>query len=166
MKIQTKLCDFTIREAVERDVPLIFSFIRKLAVYEKLLDEVAATEESLRESLFGGRRVAEVLIGEWEDTPVAYAVFFHTFSTFAGRPGIYLEDLYVTPEMRGKGIGKTMISYIAHIAKERRCGRFEWSVLDWNEPAIEFYRSIGAVPMDKWTVYRVAGDALDKLADL
>ena len=164
MQTQTSLQEFSIREAVEQDVPLLLSFIRELAVYEKMLDDVVATEESLRESLFSGRRVAEALIGEWEGRPVAFAVYFHNFSTFLGRPGLYLEDLYVKPEMRGKGIGKAMLAYLANLAKERRCGRFEWAVLDWNEPAIGFYRSLGAVPMDEWTVFRITGEALDKLA--
>jgi GNAT superfamily N-acetyltransferase len=164
MQTQTSLQELSIREAVEQDVPLLLSFIRELAVYEKMLDDVVATEESLRESLYGGRRVAEALIGEWEGRPVAFAVYFHNFSTFVGRPGLYLEDLYVKPEMRGKGIGKAMLAYLANLAKERRCGRFEWAVLDWNEPAIGFYRSLGAVPMDEWTVFRITGEALDKLA--
>ena len=164
MEFQTNLSGLAIRSAVEQDTSLILSFIRGLAVYEKMQDDVVATEEGLRESLFGDRRVAEVLIGEWEGTPAAFALYFHNFSTFLGRPGLYLEDLFVTPEMRGKGIGKAMLSCLAHIAKERRCGRFEWSVLDWNEPAIGFYRSLGALPMDGWTVFRVTGEALDRLA--
>jgi GNAT superfamily N-acetyltransferase len=164
MKIKTKLQKFTIREATEADVGLILSFIKELAEYEKLLHEVVATEVTLRESLFGTRQVAEVVIGEWEEHPVAFALFFHNFSTFLGRPGIYLEDLYVKPEMRGKGIGKTMLAYLARLAEERNCGRLEWWVLDWNEPAIKFYRAIGAEPMDEWTVQRVTGNALKKLA--
>jgi len=166
MHCQTTLPNLIIRDAEEQDVPLILSFIRELAVYEKMLDDVVATEEELQEHLFGERRVAEVIIGEWEGAPVAFALFFHNFSTFLGRPGIYLEDLYVKKEMRGKGIGKAMLSFIARIAKERRCGRFEWSVLDWNEPAIAFYRSIGAVPMDEWTLFRATGEALDTLAGI
>ncbi len=123
-----------------------------------------ATEEVLRDSLFGERRVAEVLIGHHGGEPVGFALFFHSFSTFLGRPGIYLEDLYVRPEFRGAGIGRALLVHLARLAKERGCGRLEWWVLDWNEPAIEFYESIGAVPMDDWTVYRVAGETLDKLA--
>lgn len=164
MNIKTKLDKFTIRDATEADVGLILSFIKELAEYEKLLHEVVATEETLRESLFGSRQVAEVIIGEWAERPVAFALFFHNFSTFLGRPGIYLEDLYVKPEMRGKGIGKIMLAYLARLAEERNCGRLEWWVLDWNEPAIKFYRAIGAEPMDEWTVQRVAGKALKKLA--
>lgn len=164
MKIQTRLKEFTIRPATESDTALILSFIRELAEYEKLLDDVVATEETLHESLFGERKVAEVVIGEWEDRPVAFALYFYNFSTFLGRPGIYLEDLYVKPEMRGKSIGKVMLSYLANLAKERKCGRLEWWVLDWNEPAIKFYRSIGALPMDEWTVQRVTGEALERLA--
>lgn len=164
MSIQSPLKDFTLRPATESDTALILAFIRELADYEKLLHEVVATEESLRESLFGEHNVAEVVIGEWQGQPVSFALFFHNFSTFLGRPGLYLEDLYVKPEMRGKGIGKLMIAYLAKLAKDRNCGRLEWWVLDWNEPAIRFYRSIGAAPMDEWTVQRVAGEALDKLA--
>lgn len=164
MKIQTELKDFTIRTALESDVTLVLSFISELAEYEKLSHEVVATEETLRETLFGERKIAEVVIGEWQGNPVAFAVFFHNFSTFLGRPGIYLEDLYVKPEMRGKGIGKVLLSYLAHLAKERKCGRLEWWVLDWNESALKFYRSLGAVPMDEWTVQRVTGQALDELA--
>lgn len=164
MRIQTNLDKFTIREAVEDDVALILSFIRELAEYERLLDEVVATEDGLRESLFGERRMADVVIGEWQRDPVAFALYFHNFSTFLGRPGLYLEDLYVKPEMRGMGIGKIMLSYLAHVAKERGCGRLEWWVLDWNEPAIRFYRSIGAVAMDEWTVQRLTGMALERLA--
>lgn len=164
MRIETKLKEFTIRVASEADVSLILSFVKELAEYEKLLDEVVATEDMLRESLFGSRPVAEVLIGEWNGSPVAFAVFFHNFSTFLGRSGLYLEDLYVKPEMRGKGIGKILLSYLAHLASERKCGRLEWWVLDWNEPAIKFYRSLGAVPMNEWTVQRVTGEALEQLA--
>ena len=164
MKVNTKLKEFAIRTATEADIGLILSFIRELAEYEKLLDEVVATEEILRESLFGARQVAEIVIGEWEGSPVSFALFFHNFSTFLGLPGIYLEDLYVKPEMRGKGIGKIMLSYLANLARERNCGRLEWWVLDWNEPAIKFYHSIGAVPMNEWTVQRVTGTALKQLA--
>ncbi|MEE9144280.1 MAG: GNAT family N-acetyltransferase, partial [Candidatus Binatia bacterium] len=126
--------------------------------------EVVATEELLRETLFGDRPVAEVILGHFDGEPVGFALFFHNYSPFLGRPGIYLEDLYVKPEMRGKGFGRIMLSYVARLAKERRCGRLEWSVLDWNEPALKFYKSIGAVPMDEWTTQRVTGDALDLLA--
>ncbi|MDI3310127.1 MAG: GNAT family N-acetyltransferase [Thermoanaerobacterium sp.] len=154
---------FKIRFAVENDVPLILNFIKDLAEYEKLLSEVVATEELLKESLFE-RKVAEVVIGEYDGEPVGYALFFHNFSTFLGRPGIYLEDLYIKPEMRGKGFGKIMLAFLAKLALERNCGRLEWSCLDWNEPSIKFYRQIGAVPMDEWTVYRVYDKALVDLA--
>ena len=153
-----------VREATVDDVPLILSFIRELAEYEKLSHEVVATEEGLRESLFGGRRYAEVLIAEQEGTPAGFALFFHNFSTFLGKPGIYLEDLYVKPEFRGAGIGKELLAHLARLAKGRDCGRLEWWVLDWNEPSIGFYEKLGAVPMDDWTVYRVTGEALEELA--
>ncbi len=156
--------EIEIRPATEEDVPLILSFIRELAEYERLSHEVSATEDLLRESLFGERRGAEVVIGDHGGEPAGFALFFHNFSTFLGRPGIYLEDLYVKPEFRGKGIGRAMLAYLARVAKERDCGRLEWSVLDWNDPAIELYKSIGAVPMDGWTVYRATGEALDELA--
>ena len=145
-------------------MPLILSFIKELAEYERLSHEVSATEDLLRVHLFGERREAEVVIGQHADEPAGFALFFHNFSTFLGRPGIYLEDLYVKPAFRGNGIGRAMLVYLAGLAKERDCGRLEWSVLDWNEPAIGLYRGVGAVPMDDWTVYRVAGEALQKLA--
>ncbi len=157
------MAETQIREASERDVPLILSFIRELAEYEKLSREVVATEEGLRESLFAGRRYAEVLIAEHDGAPAGFALFFHNFSTFLGKPGIYLEDVYVRPEFRGTGIGRQLLVKLAHLALERGCGRLEWSVLDWNEPSIGFYRQLGAVAMDDWTVYRVSGDALRKL---
>ncbi|WP_205623399.1 GNAT family N-acetyltransferase [Desulfosporosinus sp. HMP52] len=161
--MNTRLANFKLRFAKAEDIPLILSFIKELADYEKMLDQVVATEEILRESLFELKK-AEILIGEYEDRPVAFALFFHNFSTFLGRPGIYLEDLYVKPEMRGKGIGKIILSQLAKIAIERKCGRLEWWCLDWNEPSIEFYKSKGAVPMEDWTVYRVTNEALVKLA--
>ncbi|WP_354095394.1 GNAT family N-acetyltransferase [Clostridium gasigenes] len=163
MLIDTKLDDFKLRFAEIKDVSLILEFIRELADYEKMLHEVVTTEEVLIESLFE-RKMAEVIIGEYKNKPVAFALFFHNFSTFLGRPGTYLEDLYVKPEMRGKGIGKIMLSFLAKLSVERKCGRLEWWCLDWNEPSIKFYKQMGAVPMDKWTVYRVHDDALDKLA--
>lgn len=158
------MTEIGIRPASEEDVPLILSFIKELAEYERLSNEVSATEDLLRFHLFGERREAEVVIGQHADEPAGFALFFHNFSTFLGRPGIYLEDLYVKPAFRGNGIGRAMLVYLAGLAKERDCGRLEWSVLDWNEPAIGLYRGIGAVPMDDWTVYRVAGEALQKLA--
>ena len=149
--------------ATERDVAVILSFIRKLAEYEKLSHQVAATEELLRETLFGERRVAEILIAYVADEPAGFALYFHNFSTFLGRPGIYLEDLFVEPAHRAKGIGKALLIEIAKIAKERDCGRLEWAVLDWNRPAIDFYRGLGAIPLDDWTLFRVTGDGLDNL---
>jgi len=156
---------FDIQFATKKDVPLILYFIRELAKYEKLLHEVEATTEILEETLFGDKSNAEVILGYLNDKPVAFALFFHNFSTFLGRSGIYLEDLYVKPETRGKGIGKKMLSYLAGLAKERKCGRLEWWVLDWNKSAIEFYKKIGAKAMDEWTVFRVTDQALDDLAE-
>lgn len=155
---------FVIRQAEEKDVPLLLSFIRELAEYEKLPNEVVATEATLKETLFGNRPYAEALLGECESAPAAFAIFFHNYSTFLGCPGLYLEDVFVKPEFRGKGFGKKMLAYLAKLAVDRGCGRFEWSVLDWNTPAIDFYRSLGAKPMDEWTVQRLTGDALRKLA--
>lgn len=163
MRMNTSLDDFTLRFAEAKDTTLILEFIKELAIYEKMLPEVVATEEVLQESLFE-RKMAEVLIGEYKDKPVAFALFFHNFSTFLGKPGIYLEDLYVQPEMRGKGIGNRMLSFLAKLAVQRNCGRLEWSCLDWNEPSIQFYKHIGAVPMEDWTVYRVQDEKLDILA--
>jgi GNAT superfamily N-acetyltransferase len=153
-----------IAPATERDVAVILGFIRKLAEYEKLSHQVTATEEGLRDTLFGPRPVAEVLIAYLGNEPAGFALYFHNFSTFLGRPGIYLEDLFVEPAHRGKGIGKALLIEIARIAKERNCGRFEWAVLDWNQPAIEFYRGLGAIPLDDWRLFRVTGEALDNLA--
>jgi GNAT superfamily N-acetyltransferase len=132
-------------------IPLILSFIKELAEYEKLLHEVVATEDILKETLFGENAYAEVIIGYLNDDPISFALFFHNFSTFLSRPGIYLEDLFVKPEVRGKGIGQKMLSYLAHLAKERRCGRLEWRVLDWNKTAISFYKKLGAKAMNEWT---------------
>ena len=153
-----------IREATEEDAPLILSLISELAEYEKLSTEVVATEEDLRESIFGERRYAEVLIAEHDGAPAGFALFFHNFSTFLGKPGIYLEDLYVRPVFRGAGLGKRLLVSLASLAKARGCGRLEWWVLDWNEPSIGFYKKLGAAPMDDWTVYRVSGAALEELA--
>ncbi|MCG3161256.1 MAG: hypothetical protein JMDDDDMK_02407 [Acidobacteria bacterium] len=157
--------DFEIKAATASDAPVILSFIKKLAVYEKLADEVTATEDTLRETLFGERRYAEVIIGYHRGEPAGFALFFHNYSTFLGRPGIYLEDLYVDEQHRGKGFGKALLAHLARLTKERNCGRLEWSVLDWNEPSINFYKSLGARPMDDWTIFRVTGEALDKLAN-
>lgn len=165
MKISTEIPDFEIRPASEDDVPIILSFIKELAEYERLSHEVIATEDALRECLFGERRFAEVVIGYYGNDPVGFALFFYNFSTFLSKPGIYLEDLYVKPEFRRRGYGRVLLLYLARLAKERGCGRFEWSALDWNEPAINFYKNLGAVPMDEWTVYRVTGETLSRLAD-
>lgn len=154
----------TIREATAGDVALILRFIRELAEYERLAHEVVATEESLASSLFGPKRYAEVLIAEVSNEPVGFALYFHNFSTFVGRPGIYLEDLYIRPELRGRGFGRALLSRLAAIALERNCGRVEWAVLNWNDSAISFYRSLGALPMDQWTVFRITGDSLLSLA--
>lgn len=162
--VDTKINGFKIRFAQPADVPLILEFFKELAEYEGMLDEVVATEQILTESLFV-RRSAEVIIGEDHHKPVAFALFFHNFSTFLGRPGIYLEDLYVKPEARGKGIGKLILSFLAKLAVERNCGRLEWACLDWNELAINFYKHLGAIPMDDWTVYRVCGENLTVLAN-
>ena len=155
----------TIRPAVASDTPLILTLIRELAEFEKLLHEVVATEEQLREKLFGPEAVPEVLIAEADGKGVGFALFFHNFSTFLAKPGIYLEDLFVKPEFRSKSIGLKLLQAIAKIAVERDCGRFEWSVLDWNERAISFYHRLGARPQNEWTVQRLTGDALKALAE-
>lgn len=159
------MTSFVIRPATEQDVPVVLSFIRQLAEYERLLDQAVVTEAALRDSLFGPNRHAEVLLAFADHKPVGFAVFFHNFSTFLGRSGLYLEDLFVLPDMRGKGYGKALLVELARIARERKCGRFEWAVLDWNEPSIEFYKKLGAAPMDEWTIFRVTGDALERLAN-
>jgi GNAT superfamily N-acetyltransferase len=153
-----------IRKAEIADCPLILEFIKGLAEYEKLLHEVVATPELLKETLFGAQPKAEVLIAEWNKQPAGFALFFHNYSTFLGRPGIYLEDLFVLPSLRAHGIGKGLLKHLAQIAVERNCGRLEWSVLDWNKPAIDFYVSIGASPMDEWTIYRLTGENLKSFA--
>jgi GNAT superfamily N-acetyltransferase len=153
-----------LRFATEDDVAVVLELIRGLAEYEKLAHEVVADESTLRATLFGERRVAEVVIADHDGAPAGFALFFHNYSTFLGRPGIYLEDLFVRPELRGRGLGETLLAFLAKLAVERGCGRFEWSVLDWNEPAIRFYERLGARAMDEWTVYRVTGAALTDLA--
>lgn len=150
--------------ATRNDLSLILGLIKELAEYERLAHDVVATEDVLSETLFGERPYAEVVLAYYDDEPVGYALYFHSYSTFLGRPGLYLEDLFVRPAVRGKGIGKALLAFVAHVASERTCGRLEWSVLDWNEPAIGFYKSLGAKPMDAWTVYRMEGDALARLA--
>jgi GNAT superfamily N-acetyltransferase len=154
----------SIRAATPADISLIGQFIRDLAEYEKLAHEVRFDEAVMAQKLFGPRPFAEVLIGEIDGTPQGFALFFHNFSTFEGRPGIYLEDLFVRPDARGSGLGKALLGKLAALAMERDCARLEWSVLDWNTPAIDFYKALGARPMDEWTVYRVDGDALTGLA--
>lgn len=153
-----------IRPATVEDCALIRHFILELAIYEKLEDEVKASEDDIRTSLFGDRPQAEVIIAERAGEPIGFALFFHNYSTFLGRHGLYLEDLFVIPEARGSGAGKALLKYLANTALERGCGRFEWWVLDWNKPSIDFYKSLGAEPMDDWTVFRLTGDALEKLA--
>ena len=159
----TPVADLYFRFATRADVPVILQLVRELAEFEKLLDQVTAEEAVLAEALFGGRRVAEVVLAELKNEPVGFAVFFHNFSTFLGRAGLYLEDLYVRPHARGLGVGRWLISFVAKIAVERKCGRFEWSVLDWNTHALDFYRRLSAVPMSEWTVQRVTGPALERL---
>ena len=159
------MTEIHVRAASTEDVPLVLSFINELAEFERLSHEVVATEDSLREWLFGERPVAEVVIGEHRGDAAGFALFFHNFSTFLGKPGIYLEDLYVRPEFRRAGIGRALLVHLARVASERGCGRLEWSVLDWNEPAIGFYRGIGASPVSGWTVYRVTGKALEELGE-
>ncbi|MCH8076495.1 MAG: GNAT family N-acetyltransferase [SAR324 cluster bacterium] len=155
---------FKIRPAVEADTPLILHFIRKLAEYENKADEVLATEAELREMLFGGRPMAEVIIGEADGEAVGFALFFHNFSTFLGRPGLYLEDIFIDPAHRGKSHGRAMMVHLARLARERNCARFEWSVLNWNESAIGFYQKLGAAPKDEWELYQLTGEALERLA--
>jgi GNAT superfamily N-acetyltransferase len=153
-----------IEPATIEDVAQVLAMIRGLAAYERLEHEVTATEEDLRESLFGARPGAEVVLGRVGPEVVGFALFFHTYSTFLGRRGLYLEDLFVQPESRGRGYGRQLLGHLARLAVERRCGRLEWSVLDWNLPAIGFYRRVGAVPMGDWTVFRLSGEALEALA--
>jgi GNAT superfamily N-acetyltransferase len=154
----------SLRLAASADVPEILAFIRALAAYERLLDEVVATEDGLRSALFGPRPYAEVVVAEAGGRPIGFALFFHTFSTFLGQPGIYLEDLFVVSEARGRGVGRMLLGFLARLAVERGCGRVEWAVLDWNAPAIGFYERIGARPNSEWTVYRLTGAPLQALA--
>src|SRR5579863_8248159 len=154
----------TIRPAAEPDVPVILDLIRQLAIYERLEHEVVATEERVRKTLFGAKPSAEAILAEKEQECVGFALFFESYSTFLAQPGIYLEDLFVKPHMRGKGVGSALLQHLAAIAIERNCGRMEWGVLNWNEPSIQFYKNLGAVPMDEWTKYRLTGQALERLA--
>ena len=158
------MADFQIRPACVEDVPVILQLIRDLATYERAPNDVTATEEQLHKVLFGEPRAAEVLIGFEGDEPVGFAVYFYNFSTWLGRPGLYLEDLFVKPEKRGAGYGRALLVRLAQIARKRGCGRMEWAVLDWNEPAIQFYRKLGATPMHEWTVFRLTTDEIAKLA--
>jgi GNAT superfamily N-acetyltransferase len=158
------MTELEIRFATVDDTPAILGLIRELAEYERLSDEVTADERTLRASLFEGRPVAEVLLGILDGAPVGYALYFHNYSTFTGRPGLYLEDIYVKPECRGRGFGTLLLKAAARIAVERKCARFDWTVLDWNEPAIAFYRNLGALPLEDWTIYRLEDEALERLA--
>jgi GNAT superfamily N-acetyltransferase len=156
--------EFTIRPACVEDVPVILELIRDLATYERAPHEVTATEEQLVDVLFGERPAAEVLLAFEGESPVGFAVYFYNFSTWLGRPGLYLEDLFINPDKRGKGYGRALLIELAKIARERECGRMEWAALDWNEPAIKFYRALGAKPMDEWTVFRLTRDGIARLA--
>ncbi|MBB6067030.1 GNAT family N-acetyltransferase [Methanococcus maripaludis] len=153
-----------IRPTTVSDVPLIFKFIKELAKYENLENHVTATEEIIKESLFGKKQYAEALIVEADSKPVGLVLFFHNFSTFIGKPGIYIEDLYIKEEFRGMGIGRKLFEYLSNLAKERNCGRIDWVVLDWN-PARKFYEKMGAIPVDNWLIYRLTGDKLDELSE-
>lgn len=159
------MANFRIRPAVADDVPLILYFIRALAEYERLADRCVATEELIRESLFGPMPRAEVILAYEDERPVGFALFFHNYSTFLARPGLYLEDLFVEPDTRGKGYGRQLLAKLAAIARARGCGRMEWAVLNWNEPSIGFYKALGAQPVDEWTTFRITGDALNALAE-
>ena len=162
--IVTDTPGFRIKSATESDVPVILAFIKKLAEYERLSHEVIATQEMLRETLFGVRRTAEVAIGYLETKAVGFVLFFHNYSTFLGKPGLYIEDLFVDEDHRRHGYGRALLLHVARLAQERGCGRLEWAVLDWNHPAIDFYKKLGALPMSEWTVFRVTGKSLDELA--
>lgn len=156
--------DINIRLATPEDVPTILAFIQGLAEYEKLADQVVATEDKLKHTLFGDKRYAEVVIAEYNQQAAGFALFFYNYSTFLAKPGIYLEDLFVLPDFRGKGLGKVLLSYLAKLAVERDCGRLEWSVLDWNQPAIDFYQAQGATMLHDWRINRVTGENLKALA--
>lgn len=155
-----------IRKGTDKDVSIILELIKALADYEKAPHEVIADEKLLTQNLFGDKPYAETLIADYDGEPAGFALFFHNFSTWVGKPGIYLEDLFVKPHLRGKGIGKKLLIQIAKIAVERDCGRFEWAVLDWNEPSIQFYKNLGAKPMDEWTIFRMTEQQIKVLADI
>ena len=161
----TSIDNLKIRETSEEDCGLILSFIKEIAEYEKLLEEVVATEETLKESIFNNNR-AEVVIVELDGKAVGYALYFYNFSTFNGKSGLYLEDLFIKKEFRGRGIGKEVFKFLVKKAKKEDCKRMEWSCLDWNEPSIKFYKSLGAVPMDEWTVYRLTEKEINKLSEM
>jgi GNAT superfamily N-acetyltransferase len=163
--MNSRLESLQIRQATENDVPLILSLIKDLAIYERAPNDVTATEAGLNEVLFGEKPSAEVLLAFAGEDPVGFAVFFQNFSTWLGRPGIYLEDLFVKPEARGKGYGRALLVHLAKVARDRNCGRMEWAVLDWNEPAIQFYRKLGAKSMDEWTVFRLTRPGITQLAE-
>jgi GNAT superfamily N-acetyltransferase len=163
MNIPTEIQNFHLKIATLDDIPLIIHYIKKLATYERLLDKVEITEERARKFLFGDKSYAEVLLAYENETPVGFALYFHNFSTFAGCPGLYLEDIFFDPEHRGKGYGKALLRHLASLALERGCARFEWSVLDWNTPSIEFYLSLGALPMNDWTLFRMDRDTMQQL---
>jgi GNAT superfamily N-acetyltransferase len=165
MESSTGIPGFRIRSATHSDVPIILSFIKKLADYERLSHEVTATEAMLRRTLFGRRATAEVAIGYYKQGAVGFVLYFHNYSTFLGRPGIYIEDLFVDEAFRRRGFGRALFVHVARLAEERGCGRLEWAVLDWNEAAINFYQKLGAVPMREWTVFRVTGESLVQLAN-
>lgn len=164
--ISTRINGLELRLATETDVPAILSFIQQLADYEKLSDQVVATEQKLRDTLFADHPYAEVVLANYQGKDVGFALFFHNYSTFLAKPGIYLEDLFVEPSCRGLGVGKALITYLAKLAVERDCGRLEWSVLDWNQPAIDFYQSLGAVMLHDWRINRVTGSTLTQMAEL
>jgi GNAT superfamily N-acetyltransferase len=161
-----KVNNLDIRPATVNQTPLILKLIKELAVYEKMLDIVVTTEDDLKETLFGENKSAEVVIGYYNNKPVGYALFFYNYSSFMGRPGLYIEDIYVRQEHRGKGFGRAFLIYLARIARERKCGRMEWAVLDWNEPSIKFYKKLGAVALYDWTIFRLSKNALENLANI
>ncbi len=162
--ITTSVPDFCLRFARPDDVALILELIKEMGEYTRLSHEISATEDNLRDSLFGPRPAAEVVLAEYRNRPAGFLVFFHNFSTFVGRAGLYLEDLYVRPDLRGQGLGRVMLAWLARLAVERGCRRLDWAVLDWNEPAIALYQRVGAVPKDAWTAWRLDGAALEALA--
>lgn len=164
LKLDSTVSSLVLRSARREDAALILQFIKELAEYERLLDLVVADEARIEQMLFGEKPYAEVVLAEWDGEPAGFALFFHNFSTFLAKPGIYLEDLFVRPEFRGRGLGKALLKRLAELAVERGCGRLEWAVLDWNKPSIDFYESLHAKPMSEWIVYRLTGDSLEALA--